>query len=234
VRASELAPALLERATAYKPITLYRAGEFRSFTAASAPAYFKGPLSEMIFNHWFFESHMMLVFNQKVDNRLQALIHEVTHLADPAHKISQSKAWRTLANSTIRERYRLPFKLRQVPDAIAWEAGLPSSYAATNDVEALAEYCAALVLMHDKSKVNPEIKQFIQAKLLQLPSEPDQSIPDCYEAWQLVRKRDLSALRQAKQLFEKALKYDPDYLEAFWGKQFVDMRIADQATGESR
>ncbi|MBX9725309.1 MAG: tetratricopeptide repeat protein, partial [Candidatus Obscuribacterales bacterium] len=102
------------------------------------------------------------------------LTHELAHYVDAAQFISQSKNWVTsigplIAKYNLAENYRLTVGHRVVP--YASELGLPTSYAASNPVEALAECTAAMLI--DGWQPTSGIASFVNKNVLDEPKGSD-------------------------------------------------------------
>ena len=143
-----------------------------------------------------------------------AIIHELVHEADYFRHLSTSPEWISLTNANIiAGRQALSFSkehgLKALDDPGAQYFGLPSLYAASNPMEALAEWTTPYAF----GKNPPEkIKSFIDAKLLD---------PNCSEEitdGEFRRARQAmidSNFVDAKNFLLKIIKTDRDFLIAY-------------------
>lgn len=199
---------LLLRASALRPIKLYRNASF------GAPT----PIVTLIAEHGIVFTDM---FFEKRYN-VRPLAHELVHLADAGLKISNSKEWAGLIQPLIRRvQQRLENEGLSVTDAvwikqvnrenIAHEEGLPTLYAASDEMEALAENTAELFM--EGGFIPPaQIKNFIDDKLLSLSFEQDESMRLFDQGLKnfLVGKSN-----EAIDNFTRAVKVEPDLAEAY-------------------
>jgi len=223
--ARQQAPGLLVRAAAYGRIGLYRAQGCEHVTA-SACAMFKSSRQKpeiLFFDRFFFPSYYYQV-RPNVTNRVWATVHELAHLADVGGKIAASRRWASLTGKLIEQAHFLSCEQLWVSDQLCRDKGVPTAYATRNLTEALAEFATAIAFHHE-AKINPQVISFVKEKLFALPYDPDPSIPLAMGAFKLMKQGKLEAAREA---FDQALKIDPDYADAYWGRQLLEIRISER------
>lgn len=235
-------PGIVQRATAYRPILLYRATMIPS-----------GDASAFSYNHSITFSDTVIHSMLDPDSSpimTHTVAHELTHLADPFNKIAWSEEWVNLVKPRIDRVQRTFLKRRGLPvgkaieerrkrpngdlmvneiTELATQQGLPSGYASVNLVEALAEYVAVPLTYGYVPPV--QIKGFIESKLLSTPVVLDPSIRYVHQGLANVQKGQLD---KAIRAFDRAIKLDPDLVRAqeyraqVWAlKKKVDHSISD-------
>lgn len=226
--ACTLAPGLMKRALQYGPITVYRAGESTDRFAEAYPPYIDSTNTELVFAGKFFEEPDpgIYAFEKIYPRRLWTCVHELSHLADAAHKVSGSSDWLKMLPRLLADQRRA-YKMGEGSAYICWSMGVPSKYTGTNEREALAEYCTALVLIKEKTNIDANVEAYIRKRLLSNPEGTDGSVPLAFDAWNFLSRKNASSddLQKAVELFNKALTVDPPYLHAQYGKQLAEMRL---------
>lgn len=225
-KANTLAPGLIARASAFSPINLYRTSEQLTQVSRAYPAYVAGANSELVFSDKYFVEEEIRTFDASFPKSLWAVLHELAHLADLGHKISSSEEWLKLLPKVMSGQ-SLAFKLGKPSEDVCWSMGIPSSYASKNEREALAEYCTAIVLIK-KPQIPSEIDDYIKRRLLNAHFCADQSVKYAFKGWKIMeenRKPSAQDLQTALKQFKKALKIDPNYTSAYWGKNLAEMRL---------
>jgi len=221
------APGLMERATAYRPIRLYRATGLELPRAASA---FAPDNSITICDKAIHDIADMDSFGGSAALTSHIVIHELVHLADPFDQVGKGKAWIDLVRPRLdqvhqgffkqtgvsapsgREGEVLPDEHAAIMDKLAFEQGLPTGYAGTNLVEALAETTALIALPKEWYTPPAKIKAFIQSELLSVPYAPEESLRHVHEGFAaLEQNRADDALRA----FSRAIELDPGLAQAY-------------------
>ena len=164
-------PGLIQRATAFRPIRLFRVVQDAGLRSVLATAYsFEGMI---VFADSAFDSDTGMGLKETI-------AHESVHLIDIGYVISSSSEWTHLVGPRV-ERVRAVLKRADVPpffdgqspedDAaigsrfhdVAVREGLPRLYAVSKPSETLAVYVEAFV---DGEQIPPDVKKFIDDKLL--------------------------------------------------------------------
>lgn len=209
-----LAPGMLERGAANGPIPFYRINEKECRGCQKGSSY--GGHAAL----WFNKVHGTGNLNYlNIEASLYTLVHELTHVVDAEHKIVRSAEFRTLVEPRIAEvRARLKKKGWTWEDAhtkrrydIAYDAGLPSAYAADTIQETLAEYVAVTLLYKDFSPP-PEIMDFLKKHVFSNPSSSDPSVPLFRRGKRLLLEKKFD---DALRLLTEATKLDPKFAEVF-------------------
>ncbi len=227
-KACTLAPGLMKRALRYGPITVYRAGESTDRFAQAYPPYIDSPNTELVLASKFFEEPDpgIYAFAKIYPRRLWTCIHELSHLADAAHKVSGSPEWLKILPKLLAAQRRA-YKMGEIAAYVCWSMGVPSKYTGTNEREALAEYTTALVLIKGKTNIDADVDTYIKKNILSSPNGTDGSVPLAFDAYNFFARKNASIedLQKAIDLFSKALAIDPQYLHAQYGRQLAEMRL---------
>src|SRR5262249_9847167 len=185
----EKAPGVVERATANRKILFFRGAKVEK----SNP--WKLMAANSVLNSIVVTDQVSGIVSETAAKRFNIevsrnLTHELIHLAEPMHRISRSKDWRRLIEPRL-DQIQVRFfaktgqnvweciislkkarEFNQLLNSIALEEGLPSSYAAFNPTEALAE-CASFMIFSSSYSPPEKIKDFIKVNLLSSPNQPD-------------------------------------------------------------
>ncbi|MHC4579369.1 MAG: tetratricopeptide repeat protein [Planctomycetota bacterium] len=216
-----LAPGLIERATAHRPLQLYRATEANLF-ASNFPIYADPKINGIFVSD---EAIASFVSDEPSPRALHMAAHELAHLADPFSRLAWSPEWVRLVKPRVAQvqdafekkaGMRLPVAFRSKrnhgPDMVAFmtrhtrQAELPSTYAAYSLREALAEYTSAVVLSAEPAP--PEaVRVFVQQHLLATPFAPDPASAHVQQGLRALRSGDPATARGA---LDAALELDPD------------------------
>ncbi|MBI2296795.1 MAG: tetratricopeptide repeat protein [Betaproteobacteria bacterium] len=208
---------LMERATAYRLILLYRTEKIESAHAAAEA----NPYEHSI----YFADAAFRVWPGP------ALVHEVAHLADSDWKISASKAWVNMVGPLMK-RVREIVKekgmtLREAGKArlydIALKEGLPTLQASLNAEEAFADYMAAMVFPLPQWLPPGHIAAFLETKALSTPFKPDESTKYYHLGLSLFTFKEGNLiiseggkLDEAIDAFTRAIKLDPEFGNAYY------------------
>ncbi len=153
------------------------------------------------------------------------LSHELTHYVDASQYISQDKKWLRLVEPLI-ERYNMAENYRQtvghkvVPYAAT--LGVPTSYAASKPVEALAEFSAAQVL--DDWTSSEGIASFLKKNILSEPKSSDSErdvLRDAVIAYGEAKYKDAVAA------YSSAIKHDSKKAGLYIDRAAAFMRLDD-------
>lgn len=218
-------PGLVMRTTAYRPLRLYRI----PMTG--------GPLAMGVLTH-----NGMLVsddfFREK--NLFPLMVHELAHLADGSKKLINGEDWKRLVGPRIeRIKTRLNDELgltlyravwiTKPKTGIAIQEGLPSLYSAVSFGEALGVTVERMVA--ETFDPPPQIKAFINSKLLSPSFEPDESVRQFHFAQALLEQ---DRLDDAIQAFDRVIQLDDKFAFAYseralalLSKGEVDKAISD-------
>jgi parallel beta-helix repeat protein len=176
----EKTPGLFQRVVVYRPIWLLRTDHLPGSAAAGA----RQTENSIVFSDFALRGF-------EGDERLRAVAHELVHLADAAHVYSSSAAWRGLAEPRMRSfaealrkkglKVKNASMVRgEAEMALSREHGLPTPYAASNTMEALAECVAHLC--YGNYTPPPEIRNFLEKMVLSMPFVPDPAITLAHRA----------------------------------------------------
>lgn len=236
-RVVEKAPGLVERATAYRPVRLYRAERIGRENAAAITI--TKDLS-LFFGDIFFYGD--------ADTQTESLAHEMVHLADPFMKLAGGKPWKDLVGPGIdRVQAQLRKKkegltvhqamiegqsdaaARDAYTAIVLKEGFPSLWSCLSLNEALAEYTMRMVLLDFSPPA--KVEAFIRGNLLKTPFLPERAAQSLHEGLAAQEKGDLAGAIAA---FDQAIAADGTQgdayqfrAEAWEGKGDPDRAIAD-------
>jgi tetratricopeptide (TPR) repeat protein len=145
----------------------------------------------------------------KCDQKFQVycLAHELVHAIDAYHYLSDSPEWNRLI-SPYQDLYCAKYPERFLNyDPVAAKLGLPSSYAATNPTEALAE-CASHMAVNGW-KPPRKIGLFVTQRILPKPDAIDPEV-------KLLRQANSEPDKKKRiALFTEVLKIDPDCVRAW-------------------
>jgi tetratricopeptide (TPR) repeat protein len=216
----EKAPGLLRRATIYRPLKLYRQNTMGKLIISPNLR----AENAIVFTDLFFQD----------PHGPKIVTHEIAHLADSSLKVTNSKEWVNLVRPRI-EKVRARLKkegltlieaiwVKQVNrEDLAHEEGLPSLYAASDEMEALSEYVASIVTAESVA-VPASIKAFIESRLLAVSVKPDESTRYFHEGLSfLVLKQSDNALAS----FDRAIKLDPGFVAAYEERAKVWLQKGD-------
>ena len=205
----EKAPGLLKRATAFRPIRVYRAKGIIYTTG--------GAFNDQLDNGILLPDSF---FGRDAEMALRPLIHELAHLADLGNKVAHSPEWIGLVENKID---RVKAKMNQdrvTPDQedgsrlqreIALKEGFPTGYASSNLYEALAEYVSYIVIP-DQHPIPNAIHRFVNAKMLSEDFTPDDSMRQLDVAYVQFQTGNLD---EAIRAFDRAIALDPSFGEAY-------------------
>jgi len=216
-------PGLMQRATAYGPIQVYRVADSTVRTQQIRIVALAHPRHRyMVFSDRYFE------YYKKGSNAkwftFWATAHELVHIADLSDKISLSKRWNQLMGWRIKS-YKKALKNRNISKEqkmkLVKKYGLITSYAAKDLNEALAEYTAAVLTDRIPAfnlryvKVPADIRSFINKNLLAMPfkrNKSDQLFLKAYSAFEQKK------IHEGINLLTRAIKLDPNFITAYYSR----------------
>ncbi len=222
-------PGLVDRITAYRPLRLYRSA---AISDASAAAQSFSPDNSVT----FFDLGMQAIrgggkkgeeAGGLFNTALASIIHELTHLVDAAGILSETTEWRGLVGARIRrvrdavkrltgqtidERYAtLSHQVQKdALDQVVMAEMVPSLYAATKPVEALAEYAAYMKILKDPP-FPQDVMRFVQKHVL---SPPTGKVPAQMHYAEAMSRLEEENWTKAIVAFDKALDSAPEFLSA--------------------
>jgi tetratricopeptide (TPR) repeat protein len=148
------------------------------------------------------------------------LCHELVHMADTDGSLSDSREWNILVTPYLQRFRRKYDPSRRAAaygnDPCAERLGLPSSYAATNTSEALAECAMAMVI--GKWSPPPDIQAFISENILSMPITVDKKRDLLRQA---SARSQTPTFRESISLYTQVLKSDPHCVPAWLGLAHV-------------
>lgn len=205
-------PGLWRRVTAYGPLTLYRTGKMGS------------SLILTLYTTITFSDHSFSdgrANPSQTNSVLHNVIHELTHVADIESALSSKPAWRATVEQRLRDYHaQVPPSARDADrEALAARLGLASAYAASNQLEALAELTAVVAresLLPPNhlaaANIRGPVEDFIRREVLSAPAAgPDLGA----ELAQGARHRDANRPADAYAAYTRALQLDPSALVAY-------------------
>ena len=217
-------PGLLERITMYRPLRLWRYST-RSLDAGTLAALASHPHCSIGISDAVFAANKL---NEEKE-RTATLIHEAVHLADLCQRMSTGKAWRDLVVPRIvavgeqlkkEKGLMLPeaASLRAANEyarTVARRNGLPTTYAAFDPCEAMAEYVAQW-LVYGYSPPQ-DIQTYLRQNMLAAPPGPDPVLTEMHLATALIHRpsRTSSQLDEAIGHLDKAIQLDSDFSEPY-------------------
>jgi tetratricopeptide (TPR) repeat protein len=216
----EKAPGLLRRATIYRPLKLYRQNTMGKFIISPNLR----AENAIVFTDLFFQD----------PRELKVVVHEIAHLADSSLKVANSKEWVNLVRPRIekvKERLRKEgltlieaIWVKQVNrEDVAHAEGLPSLYAASDEMEALSEYVASIVTVESVA-IPPSVKAFVVSKMLSPSVKPNESTRAFHEGRSsLVLGRPDKALAA----FDRAIKREPGFIAVYEERAKVWLQKGD-------
>lgn len=180
-------PGLVQRATAYRPIYLYRVPSIQGGKRILMARYMDQAV--MVSDQFMSQLHDK---SRSRGQLLAEMAHETTHLIDMAYRISWGKEWVAFTQPRLDKVYarfetetgqkvgELLWQLANPENAearaklskIAHEEGFPRGYAALNLHESLAESVASAALS-TRSSVPPEVKDFVRSHCWAIPWQPN-------------------------------------------------------------
>jgi len=209
--ATNKAPGLMKRATAFRPIRLYRP---KGVTFTDALAVYDAYDNAILFSDGFFR------VGTDRNKAHGGFIHELSHLADIGQKVAFSREWTGLIEDRIR-RVEEGMRQRQgsgnggtgcqFREELALKEGFPSAWASASLVEALAEFVRYTVIPGQQS-VPEEIRRFVRQHMLSTDFTPDQSMQELDTAHQNLQT---GRLPEAIRALDRAIALDKGFLLAY-------------------
>ena len=209
-------PGFMKHIAQYGTVSLYRTRK-RQLDYTNQPAYAGLRMVS------FFDYDPTNTFAERT------IYHELTHVSDTYYRLANGKEWRALIEPRIEKilkwqkdkNIQKPFtgwgKIEESERTILWKTGLPSFYAASSPVEALAEIVSYMIMnrKHGYSYEPPSaIKAYIEKHVLSHQIDPYPAGQHYYQGLLLSRKtHDKEALLE----YEKAVAADPKFLKAYLG-----------------
>jgi tetratricopeptide (TPR) repeat protein len=214
------APGLLRRATVYRPLKLYRQNSMGKFIISPNLR----AENAIVFTDLFFQD----------PRGLKVVVHETAHLADSSLKVANSREWVNLVRPRIEKvKERLKQEGLTIIEAIwvkqvnredvAHEEGLPSLYAASDEMEALPEYVASIVTAESVA-IPPPIQTFVASKMLSPSVKPDESTRAFHEG---LSSLVLGQSDKALAAFDRAIKRESDFIAAYEERAKVWLQKGD-------
>lgn len=217
------APGLIQRATAYRPIRMYRVPAVKGGTRTLLARYLDHSMSiddrfmRELREHPGYQPHL-----------LSAFAHECAHLHDALYHIVWSKEWVALTQPRI-DRIQQRFQeqsgmkageyLWQKPDQkdpklgkllndLAREEGVPRGYGGLNLQESLAE-TVGYVALGSKFPLPQDIKDFVASRFISTPWEPDPNVRTVHQGFAALYEGKAD---EAIAHFSDVLAREPEYL----------------------
>lgn len=205
-------PGLWRRATAYGPLTVYRAT--RSPGIKILTLYTTITFMDTAFTDG-------RATPSKTYSVLHNFIHELVHVADIESALSSKPDWRTAVEAKLKDyNAQAPALASEAAkEALADRLGLSSTYAGFNQLEALAELTAVVAMEkllppHHLAAVNiaGPVEDFVRREVLSAPSAgPDLGV----ELAKGALYRDANRPADAYAAYSRALQIDPTALVAY-------------------
>lgn len=238
-------PGLTQRATAYRPLRLYRVPAVKGGARTLLSRYLDQSLS--IEDRFLRELREQRGYHPQL---LHQIAHECAHLHDALYRIAWSKEWVAFAQPRIlrvQQRFQEQSGMKaadyvwQKPDQkdpqwgkllndLAREEGLPRGYGSLNLQESLADIVGHVAL-RSKFPVPQEIKDLVVARFTATPWEPDPNVRAVHQGFAALYE---GRADEAIARFSTVLAQEPEYLMlhevrgvAYRMRRDYDLAIAD-------
>lgn len=226
-------PGFVKQVAKYGHVPLYRVST-QQLDYINQPAY-AGPIYV-----GFFETSDSLFMDE-------AVIHELTHIADTARQFANSQEWRALIEPHIARIIEWRKKNNISKSFTNWghisnedrvilnEAGLPRFYAASSAAEALADIVSYTIMSHLHTEYNyqppADIAAYLDRTLFSKEVMPYPAGAEWVRGMALERQHKQAEARAA---FERALADDPDFYRAKYDVALIDYWRSMNSEGRAK